>query len=376
MSWILLSSLAIASDVLVLHPSSGRAVTAVSTVAAQTGGDPSSLSPRGVVSWVNTLPPRFEGGEILACQGDVVPESWFEERLAEADHAVLYFDPDAITTAAAAIEVAFPCAESALPRSISARALFLQGYVRHQNGDEAGAAAAYGDARSLDPLLRFDSALPTDSVPIFEAAAPDTDAIWIEIRPTPDEVWLDGERVSYTEQGVQVTKGRHVLTARSTATTSADITVREGGAVILPRMVGDAVIEQLDRPRSKAGLLQMLNYARADIAYVTDGVRVWKAQGNRLRELGVEVAPEVVPKRRGRFTPAGLVLGGVGVLTAGAGVAVWQGCEDCGAGLPIGMMAGGGAMLLTGTGIVIGDQISVGGAVGVHGGSIRLNGAW
>lgn len=360
---------------LVLYGDEVRPVAVLARVAQETGRPPGGFEIKALGEWARSIPSRFSGGEVRSCTGDPVPRSQFEAWLDEAHEATQYFDSDRALGALSQFEEALPCASEVLSRDSVGRAFFLKGFIEHTIGNDEEGARCYADARSVDRLLRFDSSMSPDSVESFEDAVPDPTAVWVEIRPRPDMVWLDGEQVTYTDRGIQVQLGRHHVTVKSSATTAADITVDQGGALILPAMIGTELVAQIDQPSRRSALLQILAYADVERAYLSDVERVWLAERNSVRELGVEQAVIKEPKRRGRFTPAGLIVAGAGLAIGAAGAAVSAACEDCPAGPAYGMMGGGGLLLLTGSGIVIGDQVSDASGLG-HGISIRVSGAF
>ncbi|MEZ4315978.1 MAG: hypothetical protein R3F61_00670 [Myxococcota bacterium] len=349
-------------------------VAVLARISAATKKDAGEFELMSLREWASQLEPQYAGGELRACQGAPVHRAWFEERLQEASDSVRFFDSDRAMGALTEIEDALPCADETLSRDLVGRAFFLKGMVEYTVGAEADAAQSYADARSMDRLMRFDTSMSPDSRDAFEDATPDSTAVWIEIRPKPDRVWLDGEQVTYGDQGFQVARGRHHVTVESSATTSADIRVEEGGALLLPRMIGDRLVAEIDQPRRRAAFLQMIAYAGQERAYLSDIEHVWIAEKNKnsVKELGVEEAPEKEPGRRGRYTPAGLAVAGGGLVVGGVGTALFAACDRCTAG-GLGLIGVGSAAALTGAGIVIADQVSVSPTFGPRGVGVQLS---
>ncbi|MCB9675917.1 MAG: hypothetical protein H6737_12415 [Alphaproteobacteria bacterium] len=356
----LILTTALGSD-LVLFGDGVPPVSVLAKVSAATGKNAGEFELMSIRDWTKGIPTAFAGGTLRVCEGLPVSRAVVEQKFEEASQAVKFFDADRATGAFAELEDLLPCANEVIPREIVGRAFFLKGFVEYTSGAEADAAASYANARSIDRLMRFDGAISPDSRDLFEEANPNPAVAWVEIRPKPDRVWLDGEQVTYGDQGFQVALGRHYVTIESISTVTADLVVEQDGALILPTMIGPEIMGQVDDPRRRSAFLQMLAYAGVERAYLSDLENVWIAERNKnsIKKLGAEEPTIKEPKRRGRFTPAGLGVAGAGLVVGGVGGVLFATCDDC-TGPAIGLMGGGGAVMATGLGIVIADQVSVG----------------
>jgi hypothetical protein len=350
---------------LVFHGVETRPVAALATVAAATGKDAASFRVSSLRAWAEGLEPTFTGGTLAVCEGEPSDREALDAALAELEESVSFFDTDKATDAFARFEATLRCQTAPVEDHIVARAYFLRGFVAFTSGDEATAADAYAAARAMDGALRFDANLPSDSLALFEAAEAGVSTVRVEIRPTPDRVWLDGEERPYTADGIPMVPGRHVLAIDSDSDATVILQVESAGAVVLPALLGDDPVAQVEAPRSRANLLQMLAYADVDKAWVTTLDRTWVYERNRLRELGVEAPTIEEPRRRGRFTPAGVVVAGAGLVLGGVGAALFATRDDGSAVPGVALMGAGGAALVTGASIVVADQIDAGPTWGI-----------
>ena len=292
------------------------------------------------------------------CSGEPIERDTLDDAVADLEQAVSFFDATRAGEAFAAFESGLVCHARPVEDRVVARAYFLSGFVAFTTGDEAAAAQAYQAARAIDPTLAFDPNLPSDSRAVFEAAEPGVSQVLVEIRPTPTQVWLDGEQRTYGASGVEMTAGRHVLTIESDTPATVLVDVEQAGAVVLPSLLGSDIAHQLDTPRSRANLLQMLAYADVDRAWFTTLDRTWAFERNRMRELGVQEVAVPEARRRGRFTPAGLVVAGAGLALGGVGAALFATRDDGSAVPGLALMGAGGAALVTGSSIVVADQVA------------------
>ncbi len=348
---------AVAQD-LVFYGGETRPVAALAKVSAESGQDASRFEVTSLRDWAVGVPATFSGGELRVCDAEPVDRATLDAAFADLEQAVSFFDEDKAAAAFQTYESGLPCHDQPVPDEQVGRAYFLAGFVAYTSGDEALAAERYRAARSIHTTLRFDPNLPNDSAAVFEAAEPGVSQVRVEIRPTPVRVWVDGESRPYGAQGVEMVPGRHVVTIDSDSDATVLLDVTQAGAVILPSLLGTDVSAQIDPSRSRANLLQMLAYADVDKAWFTTLERTWVYDHNRLRELGVEEPVIEEARRRGRFTPAGLIVAGSGLVLGGVGAALFATRDDGSSAVPgIALMGAGGAALVTGTGIVVADQV-------------------
>ena len=176
---------------------------------------------------------------VQACTGEPVDAAGYEALLTQLVRATMELgETDALL---AQLEAAQACLSEPVTPGDLAQADFLEGVIAYSDGDPEGAERAFREALVLHRDLAWDPEYPPDTQLCFANAATtvaqEEPSVLHVVVGEGMVLWLDGEPVAPTPEGLSVAPGRHVLQVRrgtGQATETLSLQVAEGtvGAVV------------------------------------------------------------------------------------------------------------------------------------------------
>ena len=156
------------------------------------------------------------GGRVESCFGAPATDDSVRSSLDRVERALSYMETDKAVAHIQVGEDAIRCLTEPADAQRIARLAFLKGFVAVDEGDEAGAKAAFELAHTVDRDMVWDEDFPPDAKPMFEAVredvvnrAPRT----VRLVPAPADgvVWVDGVRKVINDGLMSLTPGKHLV---------------------------------------------------------------------------------------------------------------------------------------------------------------------
>ncbi|MCB9779427.1 MAG: hypothetical protein H6742_12745 [Alphaproteobacteria bacterium] len=300
------------------------------------------VTPTGLTA---TLRPALPGpGQLRLCDGPPLTAAALTAAGREAAGHVAYFEFD---QAAGILDGVLPrlvCLDHAVDPQEAGRTWFLRGYIAHEQGQDDVARRAFRQALLFSPEMPWDGDYPDSGRPLLEDARQAlTDQQPLTLLPAADgaTVWLDGRQVDPSTP-LSMAPGEHLLQVSTIPMLTLAVDAGAGAdRLLVPNLVDDAVVHQVDGSRGRARIDAALGPALASddrlivVAGQTVWVRspdgAWSPAGASAPATTATVQPDPVappadpppaddPPSRRRSGPGALGWSGVGLAVAGGGV--------------------------------------------------------
>ncbi len=347
-----LISLALAADTVVY--SGGDVATAVSRVAALTGGAPQELRAVSVVELMAGRPPTMvSGGQLSLCSGAPASLDGVRQSLTLAEGAIKYMEFGSARAALDATIHDLSCLQVPVDPAQASRTWYLLGIVNAASGDQAASREDFRRARQFSPAMVWDENFAPNARATFDAIAAEARTatlVPLTVLPAPAEgaFRLDGRAVQLIDGHVGVSAGDHYVQVGDLApvTLSLHVDGTTPPMLVLPSLVGPDVLSWAGDGEKRGALSAVLVSALGSegVVYVVNPSVVWRVRlGGSAWDLvtdsgGRDTAPRPVasarpaekppvpmepvptsPVAKDRKSPVGPVLIGVGGAAGIAG---------------------------------------------------------